>query len=130
MTSSRTSPAATQSPLLGQSSLALILSAIVAASFAMAPIATAMGEYVKTTGSLRISSSAAELIASSVSGSVLVFQFSTYVGIAAAITGLVAAITKRGRIPGAVAAILGVVGPLVPIMVVVVILMPIAQSIS
>jgi hypothetical protein len=121
---------ATRSPLLGQGSLALIISAIAAASFAMGPIATAMGEYVKATGSIQISASAAELIATSVSGSVSVFQFSSYAGISAALAGLVAAITNRGRWPGAAAAILGVVGPAFPIMVGVVILMPIAQMIS
>lgn len=123
-------PAAIKSPLLGQASLALIISAVVAASFAMVPIASAMGDYIKATGSTTMTPAAAELISASVSGSMAVFQFSTYVGIASAITGLIAAITNRGRIAGAIAAGLGFLGPIVPVLVGVVLLFPIFQAVA
>lgn len=100
--------------MLGRLSLALVTVTTVVATISMGPVATILGQLMVAMGTTDIDSTdAAAAVSASASGSMAAFQLATVVGIAAAITGLVAAIINRGRAAGIFAILLGLLAPVV-----------------
>lgn len=118
-------PVPAKSPWLGRIALIVVAACTVIATVAMGPIADLMAQLMITTGSTTISSE--ELVdAASVSapGSMIALQISIWVGMAAAVTGMIAAIIGRGRATGIFALVLGLLAPVIMIVYAVILIIP------
>jgi hypothetical protein len=105
----RTQP---QNPFLGRVSLLLVSISAVAAVVTVIPIGQVMAEVMLATGTTRIDNATmTAALQSSASGPSSVFGLVMAVGIASALTGLVAAISRRGRAAGIAAVVIGVLAP-------------------
>lgn len=101
-----------QNPFLGRLSLLLVSISAVAAVVTVIPIGQVMAEVMLAAGSTSIDNETmAAALQSSAAGPSSVFGLVMAVGIASALTGLVAAISRRGRAAGIAAVVVGVLAP-------------------
>ena len=78
----------------------------------MIPIAQVMTQVMLSAGTTQVDQAVLQAaLQTSAAGPSSVFGLAMTVGIAAAVTGLIAAITRRGRASGIVAVVVGVLAP-------------------
>jgi hypothetical protein len=119
-----------KNPLLGRIALALVVTTAAVATYTMGPMVAVINQMIIATGSTDLDSDAlAEALMSSAAGPAAAFQLASFVGTAAMITGLVAAIIGRGRASGIFAFILGLLAPVIYITYAVILMLPAMQLI-
>ncbi len=107
-------PKPAKSPWLGRIALIVVAACTVVATAAMGPMAHVVVQIIQRSGSANLSSE--ELTAAMMAaepGAMFASQIASWLGMAAAITGLVAAILGRGRATGIFAIVLGVFAPVI-----------------
>lgn len=122
-------PAPAKSPWLGRIALIIVAACTVIATVAMGPLADLMAQLMITSGSTTIASEDLVVLASAKApGAMTAMQVASWVGMAAAITGLVAAIMGRGRATGIIALVLGILAPLIMVIYAVIIILPVVSQ--
>ncbi|HAM45486.1 MAG TPA: hypothetical protein DCM67_10775 [Propionibacteriaceae bacterium] len=122
-------PVPAKSPWLGRIALIVVAACTVIATVAMGPLADLMAQLMIATGSTTISSEDLVAAASmSAPGAMMAMQVATWVGMAAAITGLIAAILGRGRATGIFALVLGLLAPLIMVIYAVIVVFPLISQ--
>lgn len=114
-----------KNPWLGRTALIVVAACTVAATAAMGPIAHVAAQLLQRGGSSNFTSE--QLTAAAMAAeptAMFVTQIATWVGMAAAVTGLVAAIMGRGRATGIFAVILGVLAPFIMAIYMVIVMVP------
>lgn len=114
-----------KNPWLGRIALIVVAACTVVATVAMGPIARVAVDLLIRGGSDNFTSD--QLTAAAMAtepGAMLVTQIASWVGMAAAITGLIAAIMGRGRATGIFAVILGVLAPVIMSIYAVIVILP------
>ncbi len=95
----------------------------------MGPVAELMAQLMIAAGSTTIATDDLVAAASmSEPGAMMAMQVSTWVGMAAAITGLIAAILGRGRATGIFALVLGLLAPLIMVIYAVIVIFPLVSQ--
>lgn len=122
-------PVPAKSPWLGRIALIVVAACTVVATVSMGPLADLMAQLMVTTGSTTISSEDLVAAASnSAPGAMMAMQLASWVGVAAAITGLVAAIMGRGRGAGIFALVLGLLAPVIMVVYAVILILPVVSQ--
>ena len=116
-----------KSPVLGIVGLSLVGVALVAAIASMQPVVGVLATVITTSGLENVDQQyLAELLNEQAAGPAVIFHLATILGFAGWITGIVAAVTNRGRLWGVLAIVAGVLAPVVLIAAMVAMLMPYA----
>lgn len=122
-------PVAAKSPWLGRIALIVVAGCTVIATVSMGPLADLIAQLMVTTGSTTISEDEFVVLASAKApGALMAMQVASWIGMAAAVTGLVAAIMGRGRAAGIFALILGVLAPLIMVIYAVILIWPVVSQ--
>ena len=113
-----TAPTAPKSPIVGIIALAVVVIALVGSLVGAIPLAQAMGELVATTGSTTFTPEDIPVSAQqALMGPMSAVMGLSVLGLAGWITGIVAAVSGRGRVWGAIAVVLGVAAPFIILLV-------------
>lgn len=113
-----TAPTPAKSPIVGIIALAVVAIALAGSLVGAVPLAQAMGELVATTGSTTITPEDIPVSAQqALMGPMSAVMGLSVLGLAGWITGIVAAISGRGRIWGVIAVVLGVAAPFIILLV-------------
>lgn len=118
-----------RNPFLGRVALLLVSISAVAAVLAVIPIGQVMAQAMLAAGSTQVDQAALQAaVQASAAGPSSVFGLATSVGIAAAVAGLIAAITRRGRAAGVTAFVIGLLAPLVWMIAMGVVIYPVLET--
>ena len=122
---------ATRSPLLGIVGLALVAVALVASLASLPPLIDMMSNLIVANGTTDIDSSMiTESMLNQMAGPAMMLMYGgPGIGIVGVVLGIIAMATRRGRLWGTLALILGVLAPIIIFIVLVVALVPVAQNV-
>ena len=123
-------PAAQQKNLfLGHLSLLMVSLSAIAAVLAVIPIGQVMAKVMLAEGTAQVDSDTLQsALQTSAAGPSSIFGLVMAVGIASALTGLVAAISGRGRGAGIIAVVIGVLAPVAWMIALTVVIYPVAST--